>query len=161
MPDATGVTTPIPALTDPKRDRHDAYSRRLLEEAAQMLATGDRLQASEKMWAAVVHRLKAIAAERNWPYEGHDDGIMIARYLGRQSGNPQIKGLTEAATALHKNFYEDARYPDELAEDLDGTRELVEMLAAAHDSLGPDLDYPTYQRYRRWHNLPLAPSEGG
>ncbi len=156
MPDATTVTTPVPPLTDAKRGRHDAYSRRLLEEAAQMLATGDRVQASEKMWGAVVHRLKVIAAERNWPYKGHDDGIMIARYLGREAGNPQIKGLTEAAAALHQNFYEDARYPGELAEDLDGIRELIAMLAAAHDSLPADLDYPTYQRYRRWHNLPLA-----
>ena len=156
MPDATTVMTPVPPLTDPKRDRHDAYSRRLLEEAAQMLATGDRVQASEKMWGAVVHRLKVIAAERNWPYKGHDDGIMIARYLGRESGNPQIKGLTESAAALHQNFYEDARYPDELAEDLDGTRELISMLTAAHEALRADLDYPTYQRYRRWHNLPLA-----
>ena len=156
MPDASGVTTPIPPLTDAKRDRHDAYSRRMLEEAAQLLAQGDRVQASEKMWGAVVHRLKVIAAERNWPYEGHDDGIMIARHLGKASGNPQIKGLTEAVAALHKNFYEDARYPDELAEDLDGTRELIAMLAAAHESLSADLDYPTYQRYRRWHNLPPA-----
>lgn len=156
MPDATTVTTPVPPLTDAKCDRHDAYSRRLLEEAAQMLATEDRVQASEKMWGAVVHGLKVIAAERNWPYKGHDDGIMIARYLGREAGNPQIKGLTEATAALHQNFYEDARYPDELAEDLDGIRELIAMLAAAHDSLPADLDYPSYQRYRRWHHLPLA-----
>lgn len=156
MPDAATVTTPVPLLTDAKRDRHDAYSRRLLEEAAQMLATGDRVQASEKMWGAVVHRLKVIAAERDWPYEGHDDGIMIARYLGREAGNAQIKGLTEAAAALHQNFYEDARYLDELAEDLDGIRELVLMLAAAHEALPAELDYPSYQRYRRWHNLPLA-----
>lgn len=156
MPDAATVTTPVPPLTDAKRDRHDAYSRRLLEEAAQMLATGDRVQASEKMWGAVVHRLKVIAAERDWPYKGHDDGIMIARYLGREAGNAQIKGLTEAAAALHQNFYEDARYLDELTEDLDGIRELIAMLAAAHEALPAELDYPSYQRYRRWHNLPLA-----
>ena len=48
-------------LTQQPIESHDTHSRRLIRHAEEMLDAGDRLQASEKAWGAVAHRLKVVA----------------------------------------------------------------------------------------------------
>ena len=56
---------------------HKVHSERLIRHAEEQLAKGDRLQASEKAWGAVVHRLKDIADQRGWKYSTHADGHAV------------------------------------------------------------------------------------
>ena len=52
---------PAQAGTTPPVETRIAHCRRLLEHAAELIAQGDRLQASEKLWGAAAHRIKALA----------------------------------------------------------------------------------------------------
>ena len=134
-------------------ESHTVHCERLLEHAAQMIAQGDRLQASEKIWGAAAHSLKAIAAVRGWPYDYHPDGRVIARYLARQSGNRRIADLFDIAEVAHRNFYKDQLSIQDLDEYLAEIRETLDLLNAAHLALPPDLAPPADSHYRRRHNL--------
>ena len=134
-------------------ESHTVHCERLLEHAAQMVAQGDRLQASEKIWGAAAHSLKAIAAVRGWPYDYHPDGRVIARYLARQWGNREIDHLFAVAERAHRNFYKDQIEIEDLDEHLGEVRELLDLLNAAHLALTPDLVPPADSHYRRRHSL--------
>ena len=61
MADAT-TAEPMITLPPPIAD-HAAHSAALLVHAQEMIDKGDRLQASEKIWGAVAHKLKEIRPE--------------------------------------------------------------------------------------------------
>ena len=140
-------------------ESHDVHSRRLLEHAAEMIALGDRLQASEKLWGAAAHRVKALAAERDWPYLSHADGRVIVRYIADQTGDPQISTLFKVALGAHQNFYDDRWEHEAFAAALEDVRALIGLLDAAERELPPDLEPPRARHYRRRHGLTHA--EGG
>ena len=133
-------------------ESHDIHSRRMLDHAAEMLAQGDRLQTSEKVWGAVAHRVKQIAAERDWPNDSHTDGWSIVQYLRRQTGDRRISDLFGVANDAHQNFYEDRLTVDGLADKLDAARELCNLLLDAHRRLPPDLPMPDDRHYRNRHS---------
>lgn len=126
-------------------------SGEMLHLAAKMVACDDRRQASEKIWGAAAHRLKEIAAEREWPYDGHIDGIAIARHIAKHADDRQIAILFGYAAATHQNFYEDRMSVVELEERLVDIRALLELLDEAHRTLPMDLPMPDDRHYRRRH----------
>ena len=132
-------------------ESHAVHSRRMLEHAAEMIAQGDRLQASEKIWGAAAHRLKEITEERGWPYDGHADARVIARHIANQSNNQQIADLFAVATDTHQNFYEDQMALEELSARLARIQLLLELLDDAHRTLPPDLPMPDDRHYRNRH----------
>ena len=136
--------------TDPIESR-TSHSRGMLEDAAEMIARGDRLQASKQIWSAAAHRLKEIAAERGWPYDSRADGTVIARHIARQTGNRRIPLLFSVAVETRQNFYEDHMSTDELAERLEDIRTLLDLLDDAHQALPPDLPMPDDRHYRQRH----------
>ena len=136
--------------TDPI-ESHAIHSERMLRHAAEMIAQGDRLQASEKIWGAAAHRLKEIAQERGWPNKSHADGFAVAGYLAAQADNQQIADLFGLASDTHQNFYEDQLTLYELERRLGRIRRLIELLDEAHRALPPDLGMPDDRHYRRRH----------
>ena len=66
------TTTPIPPI-----EPHAVHSERLLVHAREMIEKGDRLQASEKIWGAVVHAIKAVARERGWSFTKHREPRLL------------------------------------------------------------------------------------
>ena len=110
---------------------HSVHSERLMRHAEEQLAKGDRLQASEKAWGAVAHRLKAIADRRGWKYDRHAEGHEIISRLARETNDPQLRRLFRVAGYLHKNFYVDAESLEALAADLDDARLLLGKLDLA------------------------------
>ena len=138
-------------MTTEPIESHAIHSRRMLEHAAKMIAQGDRLQASEKIWGAAAHRLKEIAAERGWPNRSHADGWAIVRYMANQSGNPQIADIFGLADTTHQNFYEDQIPLEELSARLDRIHFLLELLDEAHRMLPVDLPMPDGRHYRERH----------
>ena len=137
----------------PPVETHIAHCRRLLEHAAEMIAQGDRLQASEKLWGAAAHRVKALAAARDWPHQSHADGRAIARHVASRSGRPRIGTLFMVAEGAHQNFYEDSWEDDDFTAALGELRALIELLDAAERDLPPSLEPPTGSHYRRRHGL--------
>ena len=123
----------------------------MLEHAAEMLAQGDRLQASEKIWGAAAHRVKEIAAEREWPNSSHADGWSIVQHLRKHVGDRRIADLYGNANDAHQNFYEDRLALDALADKLESTTELLSLLDDAHRTLPADLPMPDDRHYRNRH----------
>ena len=143
----TAADQPHPPPEQPI-EAHDELSRRLLEHAEAMIAEGDRLQASEKMWGAVAHKVKAIAAERGWPNRSHADTRAIVHHIAAQPGNRKISHLFRGvAEDAHRNFYDDTALIEDLAEDLAEIRELLNLLDAVRSGLG-SVGLPTDRRYR-------------
>ena len=136
--------------TDPI-EHHANHSRGMLEDAAEMIAQGDRLQASKQIWSAAAERLKEIAVERGWPYDSRADGTVIARHIARQTGKRDIAIRFGFAVETHQNFYEDRMSTDELAERLEDIRTLLSLLDDAHQALPPDLPMPDDRHYRQRH----------
>ena len=115
----------------PPIETHEVHSQRLMLHARQELEAGDRLQASEKAWGAVAHRLKVVAAERGWRYDTHFDAFTIIRRLNEELGDGKLRLLFNTANGLHRNYYIDAMPLDELRRQMADIEELIEMLDRA------------------------------
>ena len=137
------MTTPI--------ETHAVHSQRLLDHAAEMLAQGDRIQASEKIWGAAAHQVKAIADARGWPNTSHTDRYSIIRHLSRQAQNPTIAVLYGVANETHQNFFEDRLQLDDLELRLEAITELIRLLDEADLTLPSDLPMPDDRHYRNRH----------
>ena len=109
-------------------ESHAAHSERLIAQAEEELAKGDRLQASEKAWGAVAHRLKVIADHRGWDYSTHQQVYGVVRQLSDELGDQRVRDLFAYANSLHQNYYADATPLDELAHEIDRVKELLDML---------------------------------
>ncbi len=133
-------------------ESHEVHSRRMLDHAAEMLERGDRLQTSQKVWGAVAHRVKQIAAERDWPNDSRTDGFSIAHYVARSTRNRRIADLYGIASDTHQNYYEDRLSISMLRERLDLAQELCELLLDAHRRLPADLPMPDDRHYRNRHS---------
>ena len=100
-------------------DNHIAISRRFIQHAEEELEKGDLLQASEKSWGAVAHRLEAIAGRRRWSHSSHKDYYhkdyyRIIANLSEETNRPEeFLALFDVADSLHANFYNDFK-PEEL-----------------------------------------------
>ena len=127
------------------------HSRRLLDHAAEMLEQGDRIQASEKIWGAAAHQVKAIADARDWPNTSHTDGWSIIQHIRTLTGDRQISDLFSVANDAHQNFYDDRLSLDTLADKLDAVTELIGLLEEAHRSLPLDTPMPDDRHYRNRH----------
>ena len=110
-------------------------ARRLIIHAREELEKGNRLQAGEKAWGAVVHPLKGVAEQRGWK----GDNYQVLREIGRQvapelgdikSSNALAVAIADAFSIGHLNFYEN-QHPEE---------RLVRVIAQVEDAL-PDLEY--------------------
>ncbi len=112
-------------------ESHDIHSERLIRHTEEKLAEGDRLQASEKAWGAVAHRLKAIAERRGWEYNTHAQVYRIIKQLAVERDNKQITVLFSAAKGFHQNYYIDAMPIEELNDEMENVKELLRLLEQA------------------------------
>ena len=110
-------------------ERHSEISAIFLEHAEDLFRDGDSLQASEKAWGAVAHRLKSIARRRNWPSGSHQALSVIIDRLAEESYNPaRLLMLYKSAELLHNNFYEEWLEDDAVERCLGYVRELTALL---------------------------------
>ena len=98
-------------------------SRQLIEHAEEELRNGEPLQASEKAWGAVVHRLKAIARQRDWPHGGH--------YQLSQMVDGRASRLRES---LHGNFYNNWKDEPMVRANIEDVKRLLDKLSAIYVS---------------------------
>ena len=129
-------------------ENHDVHSERLMRHAWEQLEQGDRLQASEKCWGAVVHALKAIARQYGWPHRTHVHNNAVAIHLSELSGDKQIYPQYQAVQSLHVNYYEDEFQENEIRSIMEAASDLLQRLAAAGRQLGPNPPAPPHQSRR-------------
>ena len=97
-----------------RRAKHRARADGLLEHADALLrkdrlTAADRLQVSEKIWGAVMHTLKAIAAAQGWVFRRPRAADSMKSYLGRSSRDGDINVPFRAASDYHTNFLPGSR----------------------------------------------------
>ena len=125
---AAAPDLPAPGAQSPEDRRQ--ISRRLIIHAREELATGNRLQAGEKAWGAVVQPMKAIAEQRGWRHGSHQDVRAVISQIALEYGldSDQVEALSEAYRVGHENFYENFRNEEELAEMIDRVEDVMPAL---------------------------------
>ena len=105
-------------------------SLRMIIQAREELKMGSRLQAGEKAWGAVVQPVKAVAEQRGWQHESHQDIRAVLSQLMLEYGfdSDQVYALSDAYFIGHENFYENHHSREELSEMIDGVERVVEAL---------------------------------
>ena len=129
-------------------ESHRSRSNRFLVHADEKIRKRDRLQASEKIWGAVAHALKAVANERGWERDGHQRLRNVALHLQDHPavGTPEIGAPLRSVEAFHRNFYNDNMAIDEIASGLVDAANLVRLLEAANAAPPSDAPGPARRR---------------
>jgi uncharacterized protein (UPF0332 family) len=112
-------------------DRAELYARlseKYLKEADDLLAKGDYVQASEKLWGAAALMVKAVAASRGVSISSHGELFSFVRRLGEEERNPELRRLFSVASTLHQNFCEGWLREDVIKEYSEDVKQLVAEL---------------------------------
>ncbi len=125
--------TPLPEPGDSGEAAHAAISQRFREHSVIEIEKGNRLQASEKIWAAVAHQLKSLAEDRGWANDSHGHLRDIAWQLYRETRDDRIRLLFRSVESMHTNFYENEETWDDVEAVWFDAEELVELLASLRD----------------------------
>ncbi|MDE2838000.1 MAG: hypothetical protein OXL97_10920 [Chloroflexota bacterium] len=128
--------------------KHRARADSLLAHAdailqRDVLTAADRLQVSEKIWGAVTHTLKAIAASQGWVFRRPRAADSMKSYLGRLSQDGDINVLFRAVSDYHTNFYQDHVPGDDMRHGVDAARALRDKLWSAADLIPQEASPPT------------------
>ena len=122
---------------------HAEHSAALLAHAQEMIDKGDRLQASEKIWGAVAHKVKGIARKRGWGWNDHDGVRHVVTFFRNRTRNHELGTLLRSANDIHVNFYNDELQDQDLADGLADAKRLIALLDNA-DAAVPETDDVPY-----------------
>ena len=103
-----------------------------LRQSDEEFASGDHLQASEKLYGAAVQVVTAIAQQRNWRHESHRSMKNAVYRLAREYNDNSIVGEFSIAERFHWHFYHDSLEPYEI----EAERPLVHQFVARMSALG-------------------------
>ncbi len=84
---------------------HVVTANEFLDASDREFASGDGLQASEKLWGAASHAVMAVASQRDWEHRTHRALSNAVQRLYTETGDDILPGGFLAAQAFHKNFY--------------------------------------------------------
>ncbi len=87
-------------------ERYEEISRHLLEQAQEELDKGDILQASDKVWGATAHAVKAVCQRMGWNHHAHNHLRAAASYISSELGRDDLRLAFGYLEALHANYYE-------------------------------------------------------
>jgi len=124
-------------MTTPRRERlrpsspsrYEEISRHLLDQADEELDKGDVLQASEKIWLAVAHELKAVARQRGWNHRYHNHLRAIVSCLSLERNRPDWETTFGSIENMHTNAYEHQHFVSQIQPYLDLVRNYCSDLA--------------------------------
>ena len=121
---------PSSAPQDAVVEDYRQQSRYFLAKSREYLAEDDLHQASEKGWGAAAWMAKAVAERQGWQYQRHDEFFDVMYRAEQAIGNPELKGLTDAANTLHGYFYRRRIFlqPDDISYRLDRMETLLDLL---------------------------------
>ena len=90
-------------------ERYEEISRYLLQQAQVELDQGDILQASDKVWGATAHAVKAVCQRMGWNHHAHNHIRAAATYVASEFGRDDLVSAYGYLDALHTNYYEHQR----------------------------------------------------
>ena len=112
-------------------DEHIEEAFRFLQRARLFTAAADDLARSEMLWCAAAHIVKAVAVQRGWRNDSHNDLFDVAARLNRAIGYPAALPNFRAASRLHSNMYRRFMQPHRLDAEEVKVRRFVNRIAGA------------------------------
>ena len=119
---------PPPGLQSDEDRRR--ISRIFIAHAREELANGSRLQAGEKAWGAVVQPFKAIAEQRGWLHQSHEDIHAVTGQIAMEYGfdGDQSRIVLDAYWIGPQNYYENYHHVENMADIIDRVEEFMPFL---------------------------------
>ncbi len=87
-------------------ERYEQISLHLLEQAEEELDKGDILQASDKVWGATAHAVKAVCQRMDWNHHAHNHLRAAVSYISSEFGRDDLRLAFGYLESLHANYYE-------------------------------------------------------
>ncbi len=122
------ATPSLPQAGHSTSNDHMAISRRFAAHAMDELSKGNRLQASEKVWGAAAHALKAIGIQRGWNHNSHQVVKDIGYHLAKEFNRTDLRNHVHKAESMHRNFYENDEDEDIILDAIINVGEFIEKL---------------------------------
>ena len=95
-------------------ERYEEISRHLLEQAQEELEKGDILQASDKVWGATAHAVKAVCQRMGWNHHAHNHLSAAANFVVSGLNRPDLMEAYGFLEAMHANYYEHQKEADQV-----------------------------------------------
>ena len=111
-------------------EQHAQAAQDFLEAADREFASGDHLQASEKLWSAASHAVMAVAQHRGLSFGSHRALKEAVQHLADDTGDRGLIGGFGVAEKFHANFYHDFMEDYQLDADRPVMREFVNRMLA-------------------------------
>ena len=144
----------LPEPGEQSLDDRRRISRRFMIHAREELKNGNRMQAGEKAWGAVVQPLKAIAEQRGWHHQSHQAIHNVGLQILAESPNVDLQEALSAAYRVgHENFYENHRHPEELTEMMDKVENEMPLLLSLLDAPPRPFTIASNTQLRRLRSL--------
>ncbi len=96
-------------------ERYEEINRHLLQQAQDELDKDDILQASDKVWGATAHAIKAYAQERGWNCNTENYIRDAARCIAVEQGRGELRTLYGYLEAVNNRLSEQPEDSEELA----------------------------------------------
>ena len=110
-------------------ERYEEISRHLLEQAQEELDKGDILQASDKVWGAMAHAVKAVCQHMGWNHHAHNHLRAAANYVFAEFGRDDLMLVFGYLEALHANYYEHQWEADEIRTGITNATTVIREMA--------------------------------
>ncbi len=104
-----------------------------LQQSDEEFASGDHLQASEKLYGAAVQVVTAIAQQCNWRYESHRSMKNVVYRLAQEHSDNSIISEFNTAERFHWHFYHDSLEPYEIEAERPIVHRFVARMSALAD----------------------------
>jgi len=111
-----------------KAEVYAKLSEKYLVDADKLLAKGDFVQASEKLWGSAALMVKAVASSRGISVLSHGELFSFVRKLGEEQNDLEFRRLFSVANTLHQNFYENWLREEIVKEYYEDIRQLIAKL---------------------------------
>ena len=147
------MTTTLPTPGSNNVDDHVTVGHRFIAHARDELERGNRLQASEKVWGATAHALKAIGMQRGWRHRHHGQLTAISEQIAKEFDRPDFHRSMDVATAHHINFYENQRSEEAISTAIDDIEQFVTELDRVRSSPPRPVTVETQADQDRLENL--------
>ncbi len=123
-------------------ERYEEISRHLLQQAQDELDKGDILQASDKVWGATAHAIKAVCQRMGWNHHAHNHLSAAANYVASGLNRDDLMEAFGFLEAMHTNFYEHQKEADQVRLEVNRADYFVSQFAAL-----PFVDLPGEQSH--------------
>ena len=137
--------------------RYAEISQLLIEQAQEELDRGDLIQASEKLWGATAHAVKALAQERGWNHSRHDLLGDVVEQIADEWGRTDLITLFGSASIMHNNFYEHRMGVSRVQVGINDSRTLIGELEALRAEPPRPFTPQTRDQQRRLRKLIRSP----